>query len=56
MTEVTSERLGGALRLCAFKLKVEYDRQQPDAPAGECWAAAEAAWALLRELEEARPA
>jgi hypothetical protein len=39
--------LAQALARCAGKLKVEYDRQQPDAPADECWAEAEAAWALL---------
>jgi hypothetical protein len=43
--------LARSLRLCAFKLKVEYDLQQPDAPANECWAEAEGAWRLLDELD-----
>lgn len=47
MTAPTHDDLVEALKLCAFKLKAEYDRQQPDAPETECWAEAEAAWRLL---------
>lgn len=49
-------RIAQALWRCAYKLKVEYDRQQPDAAGSdECWAEAEAAWALLRELGNKAP-
>jgi hypothetical protein len=44
--------LQDALRRCTFKLKIEYDRQQPDAPPNECWAECEHAWHLLEELED----
>jgi hypothetical protein len=44
--------LASALARCAGKLKVEYDRQQPDAGPDECWAEAEAAWDLLKEWHE----
>jgi uncharacterized membrane protein YccC len=40
-----------ALHRCADKLKAEYDRQQPDATRDECWAEAEDAFALLKELD-----
>jgi hypothetical protein len=46
---MSESELKAALMRCARKLKVEYDRQQPDAAPDECWAEAEAAWDLLRE-------
>jgi hypothetical protein len=46
-------RLLDVLNRCACKLKAEYDRQQPDAGPRECWAEAEAAFALLAEYLDA---
>jgi hypothetical protein len=50
--EATYEELVTALRRCAGKLKVEYDRRQPDADDTECWAEAEHAFAVLARVPE----
>ena len=41
------EQLVRAARNAATKMKIEYDRLEPDAEAGECWAECEVLWDAL---------
>ncbi len=46
------ERLVRAARSAASKMKIEYDRLEPDAKAEECWAECEALWDALVPFAE----
>jgi predicted DNA-binding transcriptional regulator AlpA len=46
------EQLVRAARNAATKMKIEYDRLEPDAKAGECWAECEALWDALVPFAE----
>jgi hypothetical protein len=41
-----------AARNAATKMKIEYDRVEPDAKAGECWPECEALWDALVPFAE----